>query len=182
MTDAVLPEVITTERLILRPFRFDDVDDVFAYARDSEWSRFLRILPRPYEREHARQFIARQILRDRATHPSWAMTMEGVVVGGVNLRIDVAQRSAELGYSVARTHWKRGLCTEAARAVIDAAFGARPDLVRVHARADADNLGSQRVMEKIGMVKEGVLRSSRVERGEVFDEARFSILRREWEA
>lgn len=182
LADAVLPQVIATERLILRPFHFDDVDDVYGYAQDPEWSRYLRILPRPYEREHAQQFIARQVLLDRVTHPTWALTLEGVVVGGLNLRFDIPQRSAELGYSVARPHWGKGLCTEAARAVVDAAFGAHPDLVRLHARADADNLASQRVMEKIGMVKEGVLRSSRVERGEVIDEARFSILRREWEA
>lgn len=134
-------ETIVTERLVLRPFRFGDVDDVFAYARGPEWSRQLRFLPRPYERRHAEQFIARQVLLDRATHPTWALTLEGTV--------------------------------------IDAAFVAHGDLNRVQARADARNVGSQRVMEKVGMVKEGVLRLSRVERGEAFDEAWYAILRRE---
>ncbi len=178
----VLPESIQTERLILRPFQLGDVDDVFEYARDPEWSRFLRILPRPYERKHAEQFIARQLLLDRVTRPSWAITLEGSVIGGVNLTFDFERRSAEIGYSVARKHWKKGICTEAARAVIDAAFSTHDGLNRVHARADVDNVGSQRVMEKIGMVKAGVLRLNRVERGEAFDEAWFSILRREWKA
>ncbi len=178
----VLPDVIETERLILRPFRLGDVDDVFDYARDPEWSRYLRLLPRPYKRKHAEQFIARQLLLDRVTRPSWAITLEGTVIGGVNLSFDFEHRSAEIGYSVGRKHWKKGICTEAARAVIDAAFSTHDDLNRVHARADADNVGSQRVMEKTGMVKEGVLRLNRVERGEAFDEAWFSILRREWEA
>lgn len=181
MERGILPEVVETKRLLLRPFGLGDVDDVFAYARDPEWSRYLRALPRPYEREHAEQFIARQLLSDRVTHPSWAITLEGTVIGGVNLRFNFEHRSAEMGYSVARSHWKKGICTEAARAVIDAAFSTHEELNRVHARADADNLGSQRVMEKIGMVKEGVLRLNRVERGEAFDEAWFAILRREWE-
>jgi len=179
---SVLPKVIQTERLVLRPFLLGDVGDVFAYAQDPEWSRYLRILPRPYERKHAEQFIARQLLLDRASHPSWAITLDGAVIGGVNLRFNFEHRSAEIGYSVAREQWRKGICTEAARAVIDAAFRTHDDLNRVHARADADNVGSQRVMEKIGMVKEGVLRLNRVERGEAFDEAWFSILRREWEA
>jgi RimJ/RimL family protein N-acetyltransferase len=179
---SVLPETIETKRLVLRTFQFGDVDDVLAYAQDPEWSRHLRILPRPYERAHAEQFIARQLLLDRVTHPSWAITLKGTVIGGVNLRFNFEHRSAEIGYSVARKHWRKGFCTEAARAVIDAAFSTHGDLNRVHARADADNVGSQRVMEKIGMVKEGLLRLNRVERGEAFDEAWFSILRREWEA
>lgn len=181
MERGVLPEVIETERLVLRPHQFGDVDQVLEYARDPEWSRYLRVLPRPYEREHAEQFIARQILLDRVTQPSWAMTLRASVIGGLNLRFNFEHRSAEIGYSVARAHWGTGICTEAARAVIDAAFRTHSDLTRVHARADNANIGSQRVMEKIGMVKEGVLRLNRVERGEAFDEAWFSILRREWE-
>lgn len=182
MGTATLPEVIETERLVLRPFGLTDVDDVLAYAQDAEWSHFLRALPRPYERKHAEQFIARQLLLDRITQPAWAITLDGTVIGGVNLRFDFEHRSAEIGYSVGREHWKKGICTEAARAVVDAAFSAHEDLNRIHARADVDNVGSQRVMEKVGMAKEGVLRLNRVERGEAFDEAWFSILRREWEA
>jgi len=177
----VLPEILETERLVLRPFRLGDVGDVFVYARDPEWSRYLRVLPRPYERKHAEQFVARQLLLDRVTHPSWAITLEGAVIGGVNLRFNFQHRSAEIGYSVARSHWKQGICTEAARAVIDAAFTSHQELNRVHARADVDNTGSRRVMGKLGMVKEGVLRLNRVEGGEAFDEAWFAILRREWQ-
>jgi ribosomal-protein-alanine N-acetyltransferase len=178
----ILPAVIETERLVLRPFGLGDVEDVFSYAKDPEWSRYLRALPRPYRHEHAVQFIARQLLSDRITRPAWAVTLTETVIGGINLRFDFEHRSAEVGYSVARTHWGRGICSEAARAVIDAAFSTHGDLNRVHARADAANVASQRVMEKVGMTKEGVLRLSRVERGEALDEAWYSILRSEWGA
>jgi len=178
----VVPATLETERLTLRPFEFGDVDDVFIYAQDPEWSRYLRFLPRPYERRHAEQFIARQVLLDRGTHAAWAISLDGIVIGGVNLRFDFEHRSAELGYSVSRNHWNKGLCTEAARAVIAAAFSTHEDLIRIHARADADNFGSRRVMEKVGMAQEGVLRQNRVERGEAFDEAWYSILRSEWRA
>jgi RimJ/RimL family protein N-acetyltransferase len=102
--------------------------------------------------------------------------------GGINVRFDFGNALGELGYSIARVHWNKGICTEAARAVIDAAFLTHADLNRIHARADQRNTASQRVMEKLGMLKEGVLRLSRVERGEAFDEAWFGILRSEWSA
>lgn len=180
LTRAPLPAVIETARLRLRPWELEDVDDVLAYAQDPEWSRFLRALPSPYERVHAEQFLARQILLDRPTHPSWAIEWEGVAVGGVNLRFRFEHRLAEIGYGIARRLWKRGLVTEAALAVVDAAFRVHDDLNRVHARADVDNAASQRIMEKIGMKREGVLRQSRVERGTLVDEVWYGILRAEW--
>ncbi|MEJ2204176.1 MAG: GNAT family N-acetyltransferase [Gemmatimonadota bacterium] len=177
---ATMPDTIETERLRLRPFGLDDVSEVLSYAQDPEWSRYLRTLPRPYGRADAERFIARQLLSDRAVHPSWAIVYEGVVIGGINLRFNFEHRSAELGYSIARSQWNHGFCTEAARAVIEHAFSTHEDLIRVHARADDQNGASQRVMEKVGMVKEGVLRLNRVEGGEAFDEAWYSILRSEW--
>jgi [ribosomal protein S5]-alanine N-acetyltransferase len=181
MTPDALPEVIATARLELRPWSLDDVDDVYSYARDPEWSRYLHLVPVPYSRHDAELFLARQILLDRPTHASWAITFDGVAIGGINLRFLFGHRLAELGYSVARAHWNRGFCSEAARAVVDAAFERHSDLNRVRAFADARNTASQRVMEKLGMVREGVLRANRIERGEVMDEAWYGLLRSEWE-
>lgn len=181
MDPKILPEEIRTERLLLRPFRLGDAEDVFAYARDPEWSRFLKMLPSPYERDDADRFVAGQLLLDRSVHPSWAVVHEETVIGGINLRFRFEHGLAEMGYSVARVHWNHGFCSEAAAAVIDAAFTTHRDLNRIHARADARNTASQRVMEKVGMRREGVFRQSRIERGEVLDEAWWAILRRDWE-
>lgn len=174
--------MIETERLLLRPWELGDVEDVFSYARDEEWSRYLRVLPRPYERRHAEEFVARQILSNRVSRPAWAIVLDRSVVGGINLRFDFDQRLGELGYSIAREHWNEGYMTEAAGAVIDAAFSTHRDLNRMRAMADVRNVASRRVMEKLGMQAEGVLRQNRVERGEAIDEAWYGILRSEWAA
>lgn len=176
-----LPAEIETDRLRLRPWRLGDAEDVLAYAQDPEWSRYIRLLPVPYTREDAERFIARQLVRDPINHQAWAFELDETVVGGVDLRFKFEHSLCEIGYSLARVHWNRGICTEAARAVIDAAFSTYSDLNRIHARADNRNAASQRVMEKLGMTKEGVLRMSRVERGEALDEAWFAILRPEWQ-
>ena len=63
----------------------------------------------------------------------------------------------EIGYGMARAHWDKGYMTEALCAVIDWAF-TQPDVYRVQALCDFDNIGSARVMEKAGMTREGLLR------------------------
>jgi [ribosomal protein S5]-alanine N-acetyltransferase len=180
--DHQLPETIETERLRLRSWRLGDVDDVFAYAQDAEWSRYLHMLPAPYVRRHAEEFVARQLLLNRDEHVAWVIEVDGVAVGGLNLRFFFGHRIAELGYSIARQYWNRGYVSEAASAAVAATFRTYPDLHRVRAFADLRNTASQRVMEKLGMIKEGVLRQNRVERGEPFDEAWYGLLRSEWEA
>lgn len=177
-----MPEVLETARLRLRAWELGDVDDVFSYARDEEWARYLRLLPSPYRRRHAVEFVARQILLSRVTHPTWAIVLGGTVVGGINLRLDFPNRVGELGYSLARDHWNRGYITEAGKAVVDAAFSTHPELNRLRAFTDARNAASKRVLEKLGMQREGVLRQNRIERGEAMDEAWFGMLRSEWTA
>jgi RimJ/RimL family protein N-acetyltransferase len=77
-------------------------------------------------------------------------------VGAISLRKEGFK--GNMGYVLARKHWGKGLMTEAGRAVVDLAF-ADPAIVRVGAFCDIANAASARVMEKLGMVREGVLRS-----------------------
>jgi ribosomal-protein-alanine N-acetyltransferase len=74
------------------------------------------------------------------------------------------------------------LATEAARAAVDVAFSAYTDLNRMRAMADARNVASLHVMEKLGMVREGVLRQNRLVRGEFINEVWCGVLRTEWDA
>ena len=171
---------IETERLSLRPHRLEDVDDIFEFAADPEWSRYLSNVPVPYLREHAVAFVAKRILASRDLDPAWAMVVDGKVVGGLGLRIDAEHSRGEVGWSLAKTHWGRGLVVEAARAVIDWGFRTR-GLAKVYAFADARNVQSVRVMEKLGMTREGVLRSHRVLRDERIDTVYHGLLREEWE-
>ena len=177
----MIPDVIQTERLTLRPFRDQDIDDVLEYARDPEWARYLPV-PQPYTRKDAEQFVADQLLADRNVDPAWAIALNGAPVGGISLGLDLPNRVAVMGYSIARHLWGLGYVTEAAKTIIDSAFSCYIELNKIKAMADPRNIGSLRVMEKVGMAKEGVLRQNRVERGEIVDESWCGILRAEWEA
>ena len=138
-----MPKEIRTGRLLLRPFRMSDVDDVFQYAQDPDWARYLHV-PQPYLLSDAEEFVALQL-----EDPSWAIVFEGRMIGGVYLH-DVNRKhlTSGIGYSVARNHWSRGIATEAVSAVVAAAFE-HTELRRIWAAADPRNVASHRVMEKI---------------------------------
>ena len=176
----MLPEIIVTQRLTLRPVRFEDVDDIYTYASDAQFSRYLPI-PLPYTEESARQFVAHQVLLDKEKHVAWGIELFGRVVGGINLRFHDVRRTAEMGYAIAPRCWGKGYMTEVAQKVIDVAFAEVDTLHKIRAMADLRNVGSWRVMEKIGMTREGVLRQNRVVRDEFIDEVWCGILRSEWE-
>jgi len=175
-----LPACLRTERLVLRPFAFGDTEDVVAYANDAEWSTFLPV-PFPYGRGDAETFIAQRVLEEPQKGRTWTLEYEERAVGGINVSWDVSNRSAELGWSVARRLWGQGLTTEAARAVSRAAFAAWEELNRIEAMAFGGNGASLRVMEKLGMQREGHLRQKRLLKGEFHDEVWYSLLRHEWE-
>lgn len=174
-----MPDQIETTRLLLRPYRWQDIDDVVAYATDETWAKYLPV-PTPYTLADGQRFLASQVLLDRETQPCWAIESAGRIVGGINLRFTFEHRLGELGYAVARDVWGSGIATESAAAVVDAAFSTYPDLNRIRAIGDARNEASLRVMARLGMVREGVLRQNRVFRGDLVDEVWCGVLRSEW--
>ena len=178
----MLPEVIETDRLRLRPYSLEDVDDVLSYASDPEWARYLGPVPQPYTRADAEEFLAGKLSQDRKNRASWAIEYAGSAVGGVDIGFDFRNRVGTIGYSMARRLWGKGLATEAAGAVIDASFAAWPELNRIQATTDEQNAGSLRVLEKLGMAREGVLRQDQYIRGEFRNTVSCGLLRCEWKA
>jgi RimJ/RimL family protein N-acetyltransferase len=84
-----------------------------------------------------------------------------------------------LGYCYGERAWGRGYATEAARALLQWAF-ATLDLNRVQAETDTRNAASARVLEKLGFVREGMLREDCVVDGDVSDSWVYGLIRREW--
>jgi [ribosomal protein S5]-alanine N-acetyltransferase len=153
-----LPELIHTDRLVLRRPRTSDVDAVFEYASDFEvslhmdWARHTDIA-----QSHAFIDYCDASWGD-GSDATWAITLRGDdrMVGAVGVRLE--GHKADLGYVLSHAHWGRGIATEASRAVIDAAF-ALPGISRVWATCSVTNARSARVLEKAGLEREGILRN-----------------------
>jgi aminoglycoside 6'-N-acetyltransferase len=176
---------LRTERLLLRPWRLTDVDDAYAYGKDPEWSRYLWDVPQPYTRELAEAFVRMAADATWDEHAWFAVEFAGHAVGPVHLYItdkvitDKGSRVAGLGYNIAREHWGRGYASEAAVAVVRYGFE-DCSLHKIIACADSRNAASLRVMQKLGITQEAVLRKHRYYRGEWMDEVWCGILREEW--
>ncbi len=175
------PTELRTERLLLRPWSLADIDDLLAYADDPEWAEFLPPVPIPYTRRDAEEFVARNVLASWDTRPIFAIVLDTTVIGAVNLGVEPKNQVGGIGYALARRHWGSGLMPEAVIAVIDWGFG-ELGLARIFSLADLRNERSWRVMEKVGMRREGVFRSARPVRGGRADDVYYAILREEWEA
>jgi ribosomal-protein-alanine N-acetyltransferase len=176
----VQPTELRTERLLLRPWRFSDLEDAFANASDPEWARYLWRVPQPYTHRDAEEFIARAVADGWNGQALFAIEFEEHAIGGVRLGIvDPAGMTGSIGYNLARQHWRKGIATEAVGAVVRYGFE-EPKLQRIFATADARNLASIRVMQKLGMKHEGTLRRHRFYRGERTDEVYYGMLVEEY--
>jgi len=185
MTETV---VLRTERLLLRPFTPCDVEDVLGYTSDPEWARYqVNIPPVPFSRKDAESLVA--MFSDPSKWEEigilqmFALALEGRVIGEICLNQRVHDRQndrVEPAYSLSRQHWGKGLMTEAARAAMNWTFETY-DINRMFAYCDPRNVGSWRVMEKLGMRREGLLRGHLKWNGEFRDQLYYGILRSEWE-
>ncbi len=173
---------VATERLRLRPFSMNDAGEVQRMANDREIAANTRTIPHPYPMEVAREWLGRheQLWNEgKAAVFAIEITETGQLCGAIGLEISDEHQSAELGYWVGREFWNRGICSEAGLAVLRFGFESL-GLHRIHAHYLTRNPASGRVMEKIGMKKEGLLREHVRKWGRYEDVQFYGILRSEF--
>jgi [ribosomal protein S5]-alanine N-acetyltransferase len=172
--------VLEADAFTLRGLSVGDAPAVFAYASDPEVAR--HTLWAAHESEDA----AREFLRILALPwvLGWAIVPRGEdsAVGMVFLHsLDRRHRKAELAFNVARAHWNKGLATAASRLVLRHSF-AELGLNRVEATCMPGNLGTMRVLGKLGMSRECSMRRSHLRHDGFHDMELFAILRDEFRA
>jgi [ribosomal protein S5]-alanine N-acetyltransferase len=174
--------VLHTARLRLRPFTDADADSLFAMHSSAHVMRYWDS-PAWNEPARAERFIAIcQKLADEGTGARVAIdrASDKAFVGWCALFTwNPDYRSASLGYCLDDAMWGNGYATEAAHALLRWAFDTL-DLNRVQAETDTRNVASTRVLEKLGFVREGMLREDCIVNGEVSDTWVFGLIRREW--
>jgi RimJ/RimL family protein N-acetyltransferase len=152
------PKILETERLRLRKPKLSDAQVIFReYASDPEVTRFVSW------RAHENAAATREFLRvclvawDVGRAFQWVIERkeDRQLIGMIAARVEIHRW--ELGYVLARRFWGNGYMTESVKGVIDWAFR-RPEVFRVWAVCDTENVASARLMERVGMQREGVLR------------------------
>jgi RimJ/RimL family protein N-acetyltransferase len=153
--DDVVP-VLATARLVLRAPRRSDSKAIAVLANDRRIAANTARIPHPYAIEDAEQFIA--AVNKREGEACFAITLDGAPIGVCS--VDLREDGPELGYWLGVSYWGRGLATEAARALIDHAFGDLEHEMLISG-ARVNNPASRRVLEKCGFQWTGV-RLSRI--------------------
>jgi RimJ/RimL family protein N-acetyltransferase len=142
--------------LVLRPWTLDDVPTIIEACNDAEIQHWIPTVPRPYTEEDARAFVLGEV--PGIGKEQFAITEGGQVVGSMGLGIRESTRNGSIGYWCAREARGRGLTTRALRLLSRYALEDL-GLERLELITDPDNHASQRVAEKVGFQREGVLRS-----------------------
>ncbi|KAL1221204.1 hypothetical protein V5N11_011006 [Cardamine amara subsp. amara] len=159
-------------RISLRPMTLSDVDDYMVWATDPKVARFCS-----WETCKSRDEGIKYITDSVLTHP-WlrAICLEDDRPIGYILIMPVDKIRKEIGYVLARKYWGKGFATEAVRLVTAEIFKEFPEIERLEALVDVENVGSQRVLEKVGFTREGVMRRFYFMKGSVRDMIMFSFL------
>ncbi|KAL9232672.1 hypothetical protein vseg_007754 [Gypsophila vaccaria] len=152
-----------------------DVDDFMVWASDDQVTQFLR-QDSYTSREQAIEYINNYVMKHTYYR---VICLNNKAIGAISVKLLVGNDkcSGVLGYLLAREYWGRGIATWAVETVVSTIFEERLELERVEALVDVENIGSQKVLEKVGFVKEGVLRKYCILKGKIRDMIMFSYLR-----
>lgn len=178
-----IPEtaILATKKCYLRPYEASDAEALAKAANDPEIAKNMRSgFPSPYTLANAQFWI--ELCRAEPISLTFAIfTPEGEYAGAVSLMEPKGDKiyagTREIGYFAAQRFWGRGIMGEAVRGFTRWAFATLPDLLRIEASTFQFNVGSQRVLEKAGFIKEGTRRLAVVKEGKQFDETIFGLIR-----
>ena len=159
ITEGWAPPVLRTRRLLIRPFRVEDLEAVAAYTRAYPADTYGGWLGGTSPGDVAR-YIADTVARyGRPPRADLGVTLDGQLVGGVSWRqVWVAPPQVEIGWVLHPELAGRGVATEAVSALLDHLYASFPKMARVEARVRAGDRAGVRLLEGLGFVREGTLR------------------------
>ena len=178
---------LVTKRLILRKPEKKDVKDLVEGLNDLEISRYIPLMPHPYKRKDALNWIKTSEKNLKQKKPeklpfNIELKLEKKIIGGIGLHeIDYFAETANIGYWINRKYWKKGIISEAVKVLLDFGFY-KLGLRRMGLIAYRDNVASNKVAKKFGFKLEGILRKSLKAKatGKIHDANTYGLLKEEW--
>jgi [ribosomal protein S5]-alanine N-acetyltransferase len=172
---------LETSRLLMRKVTFKDLEDMYVYTSSEEVTKYVPF-PTHKNIEDTRKFID-YILEQYQINKKllWGIQLKEPkkFIGTIEFfTFEPAHNKAEIAYILSEDYWGNGIMSEAANEVIKFGFQTL-NLTRIQARTFKDNIGSQKVLEKVGMTFEGTLRKSMFLKGKYQDINIYSILKEE---
>ncbi|MDD4297702.1 MAG: GNAT family protein [Ruminiclostridium sp.] len=176
----VFPE-INTERLNLREIKQEDSESIYKILSNPEVIKFdtFDLFTNIKQAEGLIKWFNEQFKQKRAIF--WGISLKNVpeIIGFCKCEIEIPKVRADLGYDLSYEYWNMGIMTETLDAVIEFVFQTL-DVNRIEATVSTKNNSSIRVLEKLGFIKEGILRERCYMRDIYHDMVMFSILKKEY--
>lgn len=168
-------EIMSVE---LRPWTDQDYEELVHICNHIDRTYLSDTIPNPYHLEDAKEYIALANQSEGQTGIYRAILNDGKIVGNISVvkKKDIRKKDSELGYYLGKEFCSRGIMTEAVRQILLLSFN-RLDIIRISAYTFAENIASQRVLEKNGFIREGIAKNSFFKNNQIHDEFLFSILK-----
>ena len=173
---------ITSERLVLRRYTYDDIPDIVAFLAHPSVARATPEIEATVQ--GIREYVDRQnsyqpFEQDKCFELAIERKTDGRVIGLLSL-VRREHQKAEIGWALGTEYRGQGFATEAASALVDYAFDSL-GLHRIQAGTELSNSASWGVMERLGMVPEAHLRETTFTDGEWQDSLIYGLLASEWQ-
>ena len=165
------------KRCSVRTYRPDDAASLAANANNRKvWLNLRDRFPHPFTETNGAEWISHVLSTPGSQN--FAIAVDDKAVGGIGLHLgtDVERISAELGYWLGEPYWGRGIVSEAVALITK--YGLEElGLARIFAVPYAHNVASHRVLEKSGYEREGIMRSSAIKDGVIWDQYLYARVR-----
>lgn len=170
---------IETERLILREVATEDASDMFTYLSDEDVVKHMGLAPFQTVKDVWDEIHWYNSIIEEGTGIRWGITLKdfGNIIGSCGfLNMVTKHHRAEVGFELSKDYWGKGIASEALEAVIKFGYH-RYQLERIEALIEPANLPSQKLVEKQGFTREGLLRHYEYTCGKFDDLYMYSILK-----
>jgi len=184
ITSVTFP-TLETERLVLRELTVTDAEHVFGFFSDPQVMQFYDC--EAFTTVEDAKMLIRRFCQWFANQQGfrWGIALKSdphMIVGTCGLfGWNKSWRTATLGYELSRLYWRRGIMTEAVRALLTYGFR-EMELNRIRATVVTANVASANLLEKLSFQKEGLLREAQFVNGKFDDLFSYALLGKDWAA
>lgn len=169
------------DKVSLKIHKLSDAKRLSELLNEKTVSVYMATMPYPYRKKDAESFIkdARDKRKKKIAY-NFAIVVDGEIVGGIGIQqLDYINQLAEVGYWVGKSYRRRGYGSQAVNLVLSFAF-TKIKLHKVYARVYGPNVGSGKLLKKLGFKMEGNLRKQIMVRKRWYDVMMYGLLKDEF--
>lgn len=174
---------IETNRLRLREITIEDASSILGYLSDEDVMKYYGLAPFQSINDALDEIAWYQSMFNNETGIRWGITLkeQGMVIGSCGFHNMVSQHSrTDIGFVLSKDYWGNGIAFEAVEAILRYGYE-QMNFQRIQALIEPANVPSQKLVEKLGFVREGLLRNYKYTNGKFDDYYMYSLLKKDGE-